>query len=283
MMQRYDFNPANDDKPILHLAHANGFPPQVYHDLIGYFSEEYHAICFPARPLWENPPDYQTFDNWHIMADDLIAAFDQEGLKNVVGIGHSMGGTATLLAALKRPDLFSAIIVLDPVLFPRTLIRLMTVIPHWLPHPEIPLVKVALRRKRAWATPEEAFERFRSRTLFKHWSDETIWRYIEGITQPDSINGGITLRYTPEWEAQIYATSMYSLRGWWKWLKQIQVPTAAIQGGNTDTFLPAAVSLWRKTRPDFPVEVLEGQGHLFPIDAPAETAQMIKALLKRLK
>lgn len=280
-MHLYDFNPADRNKPILHIAHANGFPPEVYRELVAHFTDHYHVINFPARPLWEAPPDHAAFDHWRIMGDDLIAAFDQHGLKNVVGVGHSMGGTASLFAALKRPDLFSGLIMLDPVLFPRHMIRMMTTIPRWLPHPEIPLVKMALRRKRAWDSTEAAYERFRSRSLFKQWSDAAVHSYVEGLTKP-SADGGIELCYTPEWEAKIYSTSMYSLRGWWHWLKQIQVPTAAIQGGATDTFLPDAVTLWRKVRPDFPVTVMEGQGHLFPIDAPAETAAAMQVLIAQL-
>lgn len=280
-MHRYDFNPAATDKPVLHLAHANGFPPQVYRELVSHFTDQYQVITFPARPLWDPAPDHQAFDNWRIMGDDLITALDQHNLKGVIGVGHSMGGTASLFAALKRPDLFAALVLLDPVLFPRKMVRFMTIIPQWLPHPEIPLVKMALRRKREWASPEEAFERFRSRSLFKQWSDNAVHSYIEGLTKP-AINGGIELRYTPEWEAQIYSTSMYSLRGWWRWLKQIQVPTAAIQGADTDTFLLDAVGLWQETRPDFPLTMLQGQGHLFPIDAAAQTAETMKTLLAQL-
>ncbi len=280
-MHRYDFNPDASGKPILHLAHANGFPPEVYRELAGHFTHTHQVISFPARPLWNPPPAYTDFDNWRILGDDLIAALDKHGLKGVIGVGHSMGGTASLFAALKRPDLFSALIMLDPVLFPRKFIRIMTAIPQWLPHPQIPLVKMALRRKRKWANHQEAYQRFRSRALFKAWSDEAVLSYIEGLTKPTE-NGGVELRYAPEWEAQIYSTSMYSLRGWWQWLKHLQVPTAAIQGGATDTFLPEAVALWRKTRPDFPLVILEKHGHLFPIDAPAQTTATMQQLLAQL-
>lgn len=280
-MYRYDYAPATD-KPVMHLAHANGFPPEVYHELVAHFTDDYQVFTFPARPLWQPAPDYKAFNSWRMMGDDLIDALDSQGLKNVIGVGHSMGGTATLFAALKRPDLFSKLIMLDPVLFPAKLTLMMTIIPRGLPHPEIPLVEKALRRKREWDSADEAYERFRSRSLFKQWSDETIRGYIAGITQPKADGDGIELRYTPEWEAQIYRTSMYSTRGWWNWIKQVKVPTAAIQGEVTDTFLPDAVKLWKKQRPDFTVEILAGQGHLFPIDAPDDTATMMKGLLAQL-
>ena len=40
----------------------------------------------------------------------------------LIGIGHSMGAVLTLLAATKYPDLFSEIILLDPVLFKNEMI-----------------------------------------------------------------------------------------------------------------------------------------------------------------
>ena len=54
---------------------------------------------------------------WDDMADDLAQALRARGLEGVIGVGHSMGGVATLLASVKHPKLFRAVVALDPVLF----------------------------------------------------------------------------------------------------------------------------------------------------------------------
>lgn len=281
-MRLYQFDQGDPSAPIIHLAHANGFPPESYQEMVAGLAPDYRVICFPARPLWQPAPPPEDFHHWETMGDDLIAALEQLQDKPVIGIGHSMGGTATLFAAHKRPDLFSQLIMLDPVLFPRHMVIGMNLWPKWLGRPEIPLVEMALRRKRQWDSADAAFERFRSRSLFAKWSDEAIRAYLAGITQ-SSDDGGIELSYTPEWEAQIYRTSMRSNRGWWRWLKKISVPSAAIQGEKTDTFLPASAKLWQRVRPDFPLEVIADSGHLFPMEAPQQSAKMIRALIAQLQ
>ena len=39
----------------------------------------------------------------------------RRGLSGIVGIGHSLGGVTTMYAALQRPDLFRALVFIDPV------------------------------------------------------------------------------------------------------------------------------------------------------------------------
>lgn len=278
----YEYAPekARSGQPVVHIAHANGFPPQVYAEMVALLHTGYRVVALPARPLWEPVPPVDSFENWETMADDLIDGLETHHLAPVIGIGHSMGGTVSLIAARKRPDLFKALILLDPVLFPRYVIWLLTGGPSWWPKPVIPLVKKTLRRRRQWQSSQDAFDRFHGRSIFERWSDQAVWAYIEGLTRPvENSSGGIELRYTPEWEARIYQTAPISGKGWWKWLKQVQVPVLALQGAQTDTFVDGSVRLWKNARPDWPVIRLPEVGHLFPIDHPGLTAQHIQDYL----
>lgn len=267
------------DLSVIHVAHANGFPPGVYQELVGHLTGDFRAVAIPFRPLWETPPPPEKFEGWQIMGDDLIAGFEAHGLSEVIGVGHSMGGVATLMAALKRPDLFKAIVLLDPVLFPRFLVWLFAGLPSWLPQPTFPLVNKALRRRRQWASQQDAFDRFHGRSLFAQWSDETLWAYVKELTGPVKDGEGVELRYTPEWEARIYETSAASVKGWWNWIKGLKVPTLAVQGKDTDTFMDSSVRLWEKARPDLTVISIPEGRHLFPVDLPAITAQHIQPFL----
>jgi hypothetical protein len=38
--------------PVVHLAHANGFPPGSYHLLADALIERYRVIALPSRALW---------------------------------------------------------------------------------------------------------------------------------------------------------------------------------------------------------------------------------------
>ncbi len=283
----YEYAPAERDglpRPVLHLAHANGFPPEVYAEMASSLAAHYRMVTLPARPLWEPAPLPETLTDWAVMADDLIVGLEAHELGPVVGVGHSMGGTASLLAAIKRPDLFRALVLLDPVLLPRKIVWLLAGGPDWLPKPEFPLVKKALRRRREWRDKKDAFDRFRQRALFKRWSDAAIWAYIDGLTEPvDNASDAIQLRYSPEWEAQIYRTAPHSMKGWWRWLRNLTVPTTVLQGAETDTFVDGSANLWKKQRPDLPVITIPKTGHLFPMEAPTLVVQHIMEFLGQIR
>jgi pimeloyl-ACP methyl ester carboxylesterase len=102
--------------PFVHLAPANGFPPATYRQLARDLAQGYHVVSLLPRPFWpgsrpESAPD------WHPLAGDLIRGLDELGLSGIVGLGHSIGGVLTLWAAIERPDLFRAVILVDPVIF----------------------------------------------------------------------------------------------------------------------------------------------------------------------
>ena len=152
---------------VVHLAHANGFPPGSYrpfaetltgppptagsgHPATGSgWRGGYHVIGLPARPLWSGsrPGSAPT---WHTLAEDLVEGLDAIGLQGVIGVGHSMGGVYTLLAAIRRPELFRALVLIDPVILPPGWLRMLRVM-RWLGlEKRQPLVQGALRRRRVW-------------------------------------------------------------------------------------------------------------------------------------
>lgn len=104
--------------PVLHLAHANGFPPGTYRPLAEALADRYRVIALPARPLWSDQRP-ESSPTWRPLADDLVRGMDELGLAGVVGVGHSLGGVLTLWAANRRPDLFRCVVLIDPVIFPQ--------------------------------------------------------------------------------------------------------------------------------------------------------------------
>jgi pimeloyl-ACP methyl ester carboxylesterase len=278
-LYEYDRHPA-DQRPVLHLAHANGFPPEVYAELATRLAAHYRVVMLPARPLWPAPPPPESLDSWHILAEDLIAGIEAYRLAPLIGAGHSMGGVATLLAAVKRPELFRALVLIDPVVLPRRFLRFLRLLRRVYPQLQTPLARMALRRRRIWAHREEAFRRFRERPLFARWSDEVLWAYVDGITQPVG-NGvaAIELRYSPEWEARIYEKVPLDI---WQWVPRLALPAVVLRGEETNTFRVESMRLWRRMRPDLPVITVSKTGHLLPMEQPAIVARDMWTFLQNL-
>ncbi len=102
------------DTPILHFAHANGFPAGCYNKLFGLLRGDYTVIAI--EQMGHNS-HYPVDDNWENLTRELIDYIERNaGGSAIIGIGHSMGGILTFLASYKRPELFKGIIMLDPPL-----------------------------------------------------------------------------------------------------------------------------------------------------------------------
>jgi pimeloyl-ACP methyl ester carboxylesterase len=220
--------------PALHLAHANGFPPGSYRKLIEFLKPRYHVFTLRSRCLvpGTSPLEMRTWDD---MADDLARALRARGLEGVVGVGHSMGGVATLLASAKDPGLFRAVVVLDPVLI--TGARLLALqaatllgIQRW-----IPPARLARRRRESWGPREEAAASYRKKALFRGFDPECFQDYItHGLTETPG--GGLRLTTPRAWEARIFETPPSTV---WSWLGAVRVPTLVMRGGDwTARLLP---------------------------------------------
>jgi len=262
----------------LHFLHANGYPPECYRPFLERLQTEYHVLGMLLRPLWphSNPNEIQ---DWHLFSDDL-SQFLAPQPAPVIGVGHSIGAIVTLRAALRNPDKFRALILLDPVLFvPSRLISWKIFYTLGLGDRIHPLIKGAKRRRRAFDDLETVFRGYRNRSIFRYMSDENLRIYIEGITHRKT-DGSYELVYSPDWEAQIYRTGLQDF-DLWRDLPKLKVPALFIRGVETDTFLENAARLVKRRQPKACVETLEKSTHLLPMERPQEVFDMIQSFLKQ--
>jgi pimeloyl-ACP methyl ester carboxylesterase len=274
MKKYFDFNPGSD-KPLVHLAHANGFPPQTYQKALQSLLPQYHVISFPARPLWgDTPPEW--LKHWSQLSDDLLEGLRSFKNQKIIGIGHSLGGVLTLYATVKQPDLFSRIILIDPTMLAPKLLWQIKLMKFFGLEARSYLIKGALRRKGTWENREEAYQHFRSRSLFKNWPDEVVEAYIGSMTV-SSPTGGVYLIYPPEWEAQIYRTIPTDI---WKFAALLQQPTLVIRGETSNTFTSHSEKAFRKVNPKATFEVVQAAGHLVPQERPIEIGELLTDFLR---
>ncbi|XXF79227.1 alpha/beta hydrolase [Myxococcaceae bacterium GXIMD 01537] len=263
--------------PVLHLAHANGFPPGTYRKLIESLKSRYRVVTVRTRCMVPGsvPADLKT---WEDMADDVLEALRAARLEGIVGVGHSMGGVATLLASVKAPTLFRAIVALDPVLIAggrAVLLRLLT----WLgQRHRVPPASLARRRREHWGSREEAGDSYRRKPLFRGFDPECFQDYLaHGLT--DAPGGGVRLTIPRDWEARVFETSPKDV---WRSLRAVSVPTLIVRGQDSETLTPAALDRVRRTFPGVQVDELPG-GHLFPLEHPVAAARRILAFLEALE
>jgi pimeloyl-ACP methyl ester carboxylesterase len=274
----------NDTGQPLHFLHANGYPPECYKPLLELLKTEYRVFGMVLRPLWDDakPEDIKS---WHPLSDDLLrflasttALAPPPSAEPVIGVGHSIGAVVTLRAALRDPGRFRALVLIDPVLFVPPFIAMWSVIRALgLKDRVHPLILGAQKRRRTFDDLETVFRGYRNRTIFRYMSDGILWAYIEGITKP-SDGGGYELVYSPEWEAQIYRTSMRDF-DIWRDLPKLDSPTLFLRGAETDTFLENAARLVKRKQPKVRVEALPLSTHLLPLERPQEVFDIMQSFL----
>ncbi|MBN1203409.1 MAG: alpha/beta hydrolase [Myxococcaceae bacterium] len=260
--------------PVLHLAHANGFPPGSYRKLIEFLKPRYRVFTSRSRCLVPGAHPLE-MEAWDDMADDLAHALRARGLEGVVGVGHSMGGVSTLLASAKEPGLFRTVVALDPVFL--TGARLFVLhAATWLGlRSRIPPASLARRRRESWGSREEAAASYRRKALFQRFDPECFQDYISHVLT-ESGDGGFRLSIPRDWEARIFETNP---RDPWRMLRSVRVPTLVIRGGDTDTLTPGALERVRRTLPGVRTEELPGTTHLLPLEQPEECGRRILAFL----
>lgn len=277
MTGQFSLNLVHDfggDGTLIHLAHANGFPPATYKPFAENFTDLYHVIGLPARPLW---PDSQPSDapNWHILADDLIQGLNALDLENTIGVGHSMGGTYTMLAAIRYPSLFSKLVLIDPVILPPTRLRVLKLMRRLGLGKRQPLVQGALYRRRTWPSYQECYNHWRSKIFFKNWPDESLWAYVKaGIIEHE--DGQVELVYPPEWEAHIFATPPTDI---WDYVPQLSIHTMVIRGEFTNVFTLESQKRMKSLLPKVKFHVIPDAGHLIPMERPNEVSGIIREFL----
>jgi len=277
--ERIPYEQIGGSGPSLLFAHANGYPPGCYLPFFELFKPHYSLKAIRQRPLWPGLAP-ETLEDWHPLAGDLLAFLDQQSDQAVIAVGHSLGGVTTLRAALRSPDRFRAIVLLDPVLLPPAVIFTWRLIRSLgLSSTLHPLISVTLTRRREFDDLEQAYKGYRRRDIFQRFSDDSLRAYLAGITAPLP-GGGYGLVYSPEWEARIYHTGIWSDMDIWRGLPSLEVPTLILHGAESDTFRAGTGRLVRKKNPAVRVEAVPQCGHLLPLERPVEVFELIHQFLQ---
>lgn len=251
--------------PALLFAHANGYPPGSYQQLFDALGSAFAIRAIEHRPLWagRQPPARL---RWSLFADDLLAAVERHFSQPVWVMGHSMGATTALLAAVRAPQRFAGLVLLDPVFLPtRFVVATRLSSPARLK--KMPLIRRTLTRPEIFDDLDSAFDFYRGKRAFRGLSDEALRNYVAASKQA-AAEGGVQLRYSAAWEAAVYA-SPPRVAGL---LKRLSVPTLGLRGKSSDTLLPEVWQRWAKWQPAATLRELPG-GHLFPLENPGDTAK----------
>jgi lipase len=197
----FEWRPELRDReaPIL-LTHATGFHARVWDQMIRHLGER-HIISVDQRGHGRSQNTEIT--HWEVFGRDLAAFVGELDLRDVLGVGHSMGGHAMTEAAAAYPDRFRRLVLIDPVIASPDDYREGGWMIASLGDQKHPTAK----RKNRFASVDEMFQRFRDRKPYSYFDPSALRDHCQYALLPAPEGEGYVLACPPEIEASIYMTS----------------------------------------------------------------------------
>ncbi|HET8930638.1 MAG TPA: alpha/beta hydrolase [Acidimicrobiales bacterium] len=221
--------------PVL-AAHATGFNGLAWTPLARALAGR-HVVAPDFRAHGGSAVSRGADLDWNRFADDVLATVDTVGWDALdasprpVGVGHSMGGAALLLAELRRPGTFAGLWVFEPIIFPPEVRALSSSVDN-------PLSAGARRRRPSFASRAEAIATYASKPPMNRFTDEALAGYVEaGFV--DEADGSVRLACRPEDEARIYTTASTCTA--FEQLGSVTCPVAVVRGAIAE-LSPAAIA-----------------------------------------
>ena len=263
--------------PVLHLAHANGFPPGTYTAFAELLTPHLHVLGMECRALW-GTEDPAQFRHWREMGEDLARFLREMGLTQVIAAGHSLGGVASLYCAVAHPDLVRALILIDPVILPLWFSPLWSLAMLLGLNRRSRLAAGARRRREEFANREVLLRAYGAASVFKRWQEPFLRDYVFSGTVPttgtlEQPSEGVRLRYPRAWEARIFETPPPDV--WWDIPRLRRLPVLVIRGQDSDTYRKDTLACMRWLLPHAQFLEIAGADHFVPMAKPHETAAAI--------
>lgn len=236
--------------PALMFLHYWGGSARTWQHVVDTLSPDYRTIAIDQRG-WGKSASPQAGYALNDLADDVLALVDALHLESYILVGHSMGGKVAQLAASRRPRGLRGLVLVAPA-------------------PPTPL-----------ALPLDA----RQGMVHAYDSRESIVATVQQVLAPGGLSDGdLDVVIADSLAGALQAKSAWPLATSQEDITadvpKIDVPVIVISGEH-DRVDPPEV-LRRELLPRIPqarLVVLPGVGHLLPLEAPTDLANVIKAFV----
>lgn len=264
---------ASNDKPCAHFYGGNGFAAGVYQPLIFELSQQFDMSSLAMRGYWPDLPTDKVLTREQD-ADLLIEFLERTQSKPVIGIGHSQGATATAIAAAKRPDLFSALYLIDPVTFTKKQTLLYNRTPRLILQTQEPFKSTRVKQA-DWESVDAYYQDLRQRRAFKRISDTNLRIFAENsLVAKEEGESGFTLLFKPKQELASYYGTPYITPALKK-LNKKKLPYYLILAKPSIFNSEKVRQSWKGVVSIQNRIVLSDYGHLLPIEAPKACTEVI--------
>lgn len=253
-------------QPLL-MSHATGFHAYCYLPIADHLTGRFEVfgLDYRGHGSTARPDDWQV--DWDRYGDDALAvstAIAPNG--GLIAFGHSMGATALMMAAHRRPGLFDLIVAFEPIVFPLDVVR---------PTEPSPMVAAARRRQASFESFEAAIENYGSKPPMAAFDPDVLRLYVAHGFRPAP--EGIRLKCDPEHEARTFETG--ASHDTWNLLPEIETRIVVVAGAVSDSGPSMVAEPIAHRLPDATYIEIPTSNHLGPFTDPDESARLIVGAL----
>jgi pimeloyl-ACP methyl ester carboxylesterase len=261
--------------PTIVLSHATGFHARCWDRVVARLGRR-HVLALDTRGHGRSDKVYPV--RWPDFGHDLAAFVRERALHDVVGVGHSAGGHATVEAAALEPTRFRRLVLIDPTILASELYasRGPSVAAGGSAHP-------AAKRKRRFASVEEMIDRLKDRPSFAAFDPDVLRDYCTYGLLPRADGPGFELACPPEYEAAVYDASLGN-REIYERVRAVTIPVLIVRAMEPRTPSDLFDFRYSPTWPDLATEFRNARDryfpdrtHFLPMEDPALTASLILA------
>ncbi|MFM7262913.1 MAG: alpha/beta fold hydrolase [Acidimicrobiales bacterium] len=262
----HDFG--GEGPPVL-LSHATGFHAHCFEPMVAVLSPTHRCMGLDHRGYGDSENIDPAGVEWMPYGNDALAAARHlsaaSGGAQVVGVGHSMGGASLLMAALREPQLFRALFVFEPIVFPPPV--------DDGPRPASPLPAGARKRRAVFASFDEALENFTAKPPMSSFHPVARAAYVRHGFAPLP-DGSVTLKCLPDHEARTYETGATS--GMFDRLPEVATPTWVMAGAPAPYQPSSFAATVAERLPDSTYVQWDEMGHFGPLEHPETIATFVQ-------
>ena len=247
------------------FAHATGFCGGVWRPVVASLPDDFVSLvwdlpCHGSAPKLPHPID------WWDLGTFTLAQVAGAGAP-LIGVGHSMGGAVMLMAEVKAPGTFSALLLIEPIVFP----------PPFGDY-EGPQTLLATKRRNQFSSREEARANFVDKLPFSAWHPAALDGYVDCgfVDTPE----GVDLACRPQDEVATYRAA--TQHGVWNLLGEVGPPVTILAGDSSETHAVDFLRSLASQIPNCDYEIVPGTGHFLPMEKPDVVADRLKRIGLRL-
>lgn len=249
-------------RPPMLCLHGGAVTAHWFDFVAGGFTADYHVRALDQRGHGDSaradPPDYR----YQSYASDVAQVVERLDLRDLVLVGHSMGGLVSLLCAATYPERLKCIVVVDSTL-------------RSTPERVANLHRIGNRDGSNYVTNDEFIDKFKVRPEGTQAVPEII-RYLAergGRQGPDG-------RWRHKFDRNVYSRrELMEIPPLWD---RVRVPALLVKGGLSNRITPDIYADIKARAPQVELAEVPGAEHHVTLDNPRGFVEVVKDFLARL-